>query len=144
MMVSLSLYFSCSSMNPGISALQGPHHVAQKFSRMTLPESLNDDSATSLPCRSFNLKSQFAGFASAMHAAVSSVAGSCDAAGVTDATGAALAVSEWVSNTNGMLIASNATAVTAIAITRILLPPGWAAGAPNSGWTGGWSGWPPC
>src|SRR6478736_1132612 len=118
-MVILSLYFSCSSTKPGISALQGPHHVAQKLSNTTLP--LNDDNSTSLPSRFFNLKSKFAGFASAMHAGVSAPATSCDAAGVTDAGAAAGAGSSscaW--NTNGMLIASSATAVTTTAIMRIL------------------------
>src|SRR5690606_39767654 len=32
-----SPYCSCSSTKPGISALQGGHHVAQKSSRMTFP-----------------------------------------------------------------------------------------------------------
>src|SRR5688572_19075492 len=84
MMVSLSRYFSWSSMKPGISALHGPHHVAQKFSSTTLLGSLNDASETSLPSMSLTLKSQFAGFASAMHDALADVL-SCDAAGVTAA-----------------------------------------------------------
>src|SRR5438552_10738685 len=48
-------------MNHGISILHGPHHVAQKSSRMTLP--LNDDSFTSLLFRSLSVKFRFAGFA---------------------------------------------------------------------------------
>src|SRR5258705_9733801 len=47
-----SPYFFCSSMKPGISALQGGHHVAQK-SRMTTLPSKSDD-FTSLPSGSFN------------------------------------------------------------------------------------------
>src|SRR5262249_24379456 len=48
-------------MNQGISILQGPHHVAQKSSRITFP--LNDDSFTSLLLMSFSVKLRFAGFA---------------------------------------------------------------------------------
>src|SRR5262245_16112116 len=48
-------------MNQGISILQGPHQVAQKSSRITLP--LNDDSFTSLLLMSFSVKLRFAGFA---------------------------------------------------------------------------------
>src|SRR6185436_15707347 len=48
-------------MNHGISILQGPHHVAQKSSRMTLP--LNADSFTSLLLRSLSVKFRFAGLA---------------------------------------------------------------------------------
>src|SRR5262249_49904586 len=42
-------------MNHGISILQGPHHVAQKFSRTTLP--LKSESFTFLPVTSFSSKS---------------------------------------------------------------------------------------
>ena len=76
----------CSSTKPGISALHGPHHVAQKFNRMTLP--LYFESETSLSSRSLTTKSSFAGFASAMHAPPSpcsslaaTASGSCDAMG---------------------------------------------------------------
>src|SRR5215210_5580539 len=112
MIVSLSLYFSWSSTKPGISALQGPHHVAQKFNSTTLP--LNDESATSLPSRSFSLKSQLAGFASAMHAATSSAVDSWDAAGVT-VSWAAGGSSTCGCHTNGIAIATSAIAVAATA-----------------------------
>src|ERR1051325_1629307 len=36
-MTSWSRYLSCSLMRSGISARHGGHHVAQKFSRTTLP-----------------------------------------------------------------------------------------------------------
>src|SRR5688500_8391864 len=141
MIVSLSRYFSCSSTKPGISALHGPHQVAQKFSSTTLLGSLNDASETSLPSMSFNLKSHWAGFASAMHDALSAVL-SCDAAGVT-ATGAdsACAPSSFGDHTNGIAIASSAIAVTAMATLRIL------PGAGDGGVVGvspkvfGWSCW---
>src|SRR4026208_1206984 len=122
MIVSLSRYFSCSSTKPGISALHGPHHVAQKLSRMTLPWPLNDASATSVPSRAFNLKSQFAGFGLAMHEAPSPSAGvvSCEAAGVTVAVVVA-GVSLCGCRTNGMLMPSRAIAVAATAIMRMLL-----------------------
>src|SRR5689334_18587010 len=123
MIVSLSLYFSCSSMKPGISALHGPHHVAQKFSSTTLFGSFNDASVTSLPSRFLIWKACVAGFASARLAAGSGLElGAGDAAGVAPA-GVADAASTLSSGfqTNGMLIASNATAVIAIAIMRMLL-----------------------
>src|SRR5262245_20442970 len=60
------LYLLLNSMNQGISLLQGPHHVAQKSSRITLP--LNDESFTSLLSRSLNVKFRFAGLAFAGHA----------------------------------------------------------------------------
>src|SRR5688500_4150890 len=44
----------CSSMRSGISTLQGPHHVAQKFTRTTLP--LNESSFTSTPFTSLSVK----------------------------------------------------------------------------------------
>src|SRR6185295_8515570 len=56
-------------MNHGISTLQGPHQVAQKSSRMTLP--LKSDSFTSLFVTSLSTKSSGAGFAFAGHAAPS-------------------------------------------------------------------------
>src|SRR5712664_573906 len=50
-----SLYLFCSSTRAGISARQGPHQVAQKFSRMTLPwESAR---VTGFPSRLVSLKS---------------------------------------------------------------------------------------
>src|SRR5216683_139102 len=50
-----SLYLFCSSTRSGISARQGPHQVAQKFRRMTLPwESAR---VTGLPSRPVSLKS---------------------------------------------------------------------------------------
>src|SRR5260370_41390945 len=50
-----SLYLFCSSTRSGISARQGPHQVAQKFSRMTLPwESAR---VTGFPSRLVSLKS---------------------------------------------------------------------------------------
>src|SRR5262245_1284823 len=60
-------------MKPGISILQGPHHVAQKSSRITLP--LKSASLTSLPVVSLSVKSRLAGLASAGHAAASSTFG---------------------------------------------------------------------
>src|SRR6478672_10019417 len=54
-------YLFWNSINQGISILQGPHHVAQKSRRMTLP--LNADSFTSLLLRSFSVKLRFAGLA---------------------------------------------------------------------------------
>src|SRR5215210_7763658 len=54
-------------MNQGISILHGPHHVAQKSSRITLP--LNADSFTSLLFRSLSVKFRLAGLAFAGHAA---------------------------------------------------------------------------
>src|SRR5579872_1187290 len=42
-------------MNQGISILHGAHHVAQKFSRTTLPR--NSESLTGLPEASFRTKS---------------------------------------------------------------------------------------
>src|SRR5689334_23557858 len=54
-------YLFWNSMNQGISILQGPHHVAQKSSRITLP--LNADSFTSRFDRSFSVKFRFALFA---------------------------------------------------------------------------------
>src|SRR5439155_19920206 len=53
-------YFLWRSTKPGISTLQGPHHVAQKFSTITLPA--NELSATSLPFVSFRVKFRSAGF----------------------------------------------------------------------------------
>src|SRR6266852_5174715 len=50
-----SLYLSCSSTRSGISARQGPHQVAQKFKRMTLP--LESASVTGLPSRPVSLNS---------------------------------------------------------------------------------------
>src|SRR5213594_542502 len=47
-------------MNPGISFLQGGHHVAQKSSKTTLP--LNTLSATSLPLMSLTVKLKFETF----------------------------------------------------------------------------------
>src|SRR4249920_2860250 len=58
-------YFSWNSMNHGISILQGPHQVAQKSSRITLP--LNAESFTSLLFRSLSVKLRFAGLALAGH-----------------------------------------------------------------------------
>src|SRR5216684_1390067 len=52
---SRSLYLSCSSTRSGISARQGPHQVAQKFKRMTLP--LESASVTGLPSRPVSLNS---------------------------------------------------------------------------------------
>ena len=47
--------------------MHGPHQVAQKSSKITLPAS--DDSFTSLLATSFNVKFKFAGLAFAGHAA---------------------------------------------------------------------------
>src|SRR5215813_4610561 len=58
-------YLFWNSMNHGISILQGPHQVAQKSSRMTLP--LNDARLTSLFERSFSVKLRLAGLALAGH-----------------------------------------------------------------------------
>ena len=59
-------YLFWNSMNHGISILHGPHHVAQKSSRITLP--LNAASLTSLFSMSFRVKFRFAGLAVAGHA----------------------------------------------------------------------------
>src|SRR5467141_3637843 len=51
----LSAYFFCSATNPGISARQGGHHVAQKSKMITLPwksESFTGFPSTSLNCQS--------------------------------------------------------------------------------------------
>src|SRR5262245_61728403 len=45
-------------MNDGISSLQGPHHVAQKFRTMTLP--LKSARRTSAPFMSFTVNARFA------------------------------------------------------------------------------------
>src|SRR5262249_4517358 len=45
-------------MYPGISFLQGGHHVAQKSKTITLP--LNELRSTSLPLMSFSVKLRFA------------------------------------------------------------------------------------
>src|SRR5262249_59915467 len=58
-------YLFWNSMNHGISILHGPHQVAQKSSRITLP--LNDARLTSRFERSFSVKLRFAGFALAGH-----------------------------------------------------------------------------
>src|SRR2546423_9027999 len=58
-------YLFWNSMNQGISILHGPHHVAQKSSRITLP--LNDESLTSLLSMSLSVKFRFAAFAVAGH-----------------------------------------------------------------------------
>src|SRR5689334_8676371 len=65
-------YLFWNSMNHGISILHGPHHVAQKSSRITLP--LNDESFTFWFERSFSEKSRLAAFALAGHATVPGVA----------------------------------------------------------------------
>ncbi len=59
-------YFFCRSMKPGISALQGTHHVAQKSRMITLP--LNSDSETFLLSTSLNVKFSFAGLPFGSHA----------------------------------------------------------------------------
>src|SRR5688572_32507082 len=116
----LSRYFSCNRTNPGISALHGPHHVAQKFRSTTLP--LYADSDTSLPSTSFIVKSKLACLAFAMHAAEVG-SSSCEAAatGSVDALGVLVAAgspSICDCHTNGIAIASSATAVIATAIMR--------------------------
>ncbi len=75
MIVSLSRYFSCSSTKPGNLGLARPAPRRPEVQQHDFALSLNDASATSLPSRSFNLKSKFAGFASAMHAALSAAVG---------------------------------------------------------------------
>src|SRR5258708_23158755 len=50
-----SLYLFCSSTRSGISARQGPHQVAQKFRRMTLP--CESARVTGFPSRLVSLKS---------------------------------------------------------------------------------------
>src|SRR5580692_10023450 len=52
-------YFFCIWISHGISSLQGPHHVAQKFSRTALP--LYSESETDLPSTVFRVK-EGAGF----------------------------------------------------------------------------------
>src|SRR5262249_21268023 len=59
-------YLFWNSMNHGISTLHGPHQVAQKSSRITLP--LNVDRRTLLLSMSLSVKFRFALFASAGHA----------------------------------------------------------------------------
>src|SRR5258708_32283799 len=51
----LSAYFFWSATNPGISARQGGHHVAQKSKMITLP--LKSESFTGFPSTSLNCKS---------------------------------------------------------------------------------------
>src|SRR5579862_3797572 len=51
----LSLYWRSKLMNQGISILQGPHQVAQKSTKTTLPR--KSDKRTTLPLASFNSKS---------------------------------------------------------------------------------------
>src|SRR5260370_38250534 len=48
-------YLFCSSISQGISILHGPHQVAQKFTKTTLP--LNRLRETSWSSRSFKVKS---------------------------------------------------------------------------------------
>ena len=55
MIWSWSLYLFCSSTRSGISARHGPHHVAQKFRRVTLL--LYSARLTGLPSRVSSLKS---------------------------------------------------------------------------------------
>src|SRR5205085_22642 len=52
---SRSLYVFWNSMNQGISILQGPHHVAQKFTRTTFP--LRSESLSVAPVASLREKS---------------------------------------------------------------------------------------
>ena len=61
----LSRYLFCRSTNPGISILHGPHHVAQKSSRITLP--LYAARFTGFPSMSFSVNFRSAGFALASH-----------------------------------------------------------------------------
>ena len=65
-------YLFWNSMNQGISILHGPHQVAQKSSRITLP--LNDDKLTPRFDVSLSVKFRFAGFAFAGHDAVAGAA----------------------------------------------------------------------
>src|SRR5215510_1243190 len=51
----LPLNFLCSSLNSGISDMQGPHQVAQKSTTMTLPFKLSELSG--FPSRLCNLRS---------------------------------------------------------------------------------------
>src|SRR3954452_5551863 len=59
-------YLFWNSTNQGISILHGPHQVAQKSSRITLP--LSDASFTSLLSTSLSVKLRLAAFALAGHA----------------------------------------------------------------------------
>src|ERR1043166_7113327 len=65
-----SLYLVLSSTRAGISARQGPHHVAQKFTTMGLP--LNDASFTSTPFMSLSVKSSGAALPAAFASAAAS------------------------------------------------------------------------
>src|SRR6476659_2530799 len=60
-------YCCCSDTKLGISALQGPHQVAQKSRSTTLP--LYADRRTGLPFISLTVNDRFAGFALAGQAA---------------------------------------------------------------------------
>jgi len=51
----LAFVLFCNSMRSGISARQGPHQLAQKFRRMTLPR--ESASVTGFPSRVVSLKS---------------------------------------------------------------------------------------
>src|SRR6478736_6537965 len=65
-------YLFWNSINQGISILQGPHHVAQKSSRITLP--LNAERLTSWFERSLSVKFRLAAFAFAGQDTVSGAA----------------------------------------------------------------------
>ena len=108
-------YFLWSSTKPGISTLQGPHHVAQKFSTITLPA--NALSATSFPYMSFNVKFRFAGLRFASQSA-----------------GAAAPI--------GAIDANNSATAVAIAILIVMLAPGSDSSAPPAASKGNLTGSP--
>src|SRR5512133_717962 len=58
-------YWSLRSTNSGISALHGPHQVAQKLMRTTFP--LKSAIFTDLPCMSFKVKLRLAAVALGPH-----------------------------------------------------------------------------
>src|SRR5713226_3498285 len=72
-------YLLYNSINPGISILQGAHHVAQKSNKITL--SLYVLRVTSLPLMSLRVKLRFATFpfVSQVSSAAASNLGGCGA-----------------------------------------------------------------
>src|SRR3982074_1352801 len=94
-------------MNHGISILHGPHQVAQKSSRMTLP--FSEESFTSLLLRSLSVKFRLAGFA---------FAGPDQVGG---APGAASACANGHSGTAGSVSNASASAASVATAHRIFM-----------------------
>ena len=116
----------CSSTKPGISALHGPHHVAQKFSRidLALERRQRHVLAVEILDREIELRRLRVGHARAARSARSSRTRGA-ASGACDATGAIMPADDGSASTsccqtNGTLIASSAMTVAAIAARRSL------------------------